>query len=110
METYPIIGMSPGNSYFKDAEVENLLRETVGKYGRVAIFVADVPAIPTVFFGAHNRLDKPGSVRSGLAARNAAAISLRGGILGADQRLVPLAHPALQAGTVCPIAGHPDNA
>lgn len=39
--------MSPGNSYFKDDEVENLLRETVQRYGKAAILVADIPAIAT---------------------------------------------------------------
>lgn len=44
---YPIIGMSPGNSYFKDDEIKYLLKKTVEKYGRVAIMIADVPAIST---------------------------------------------------------------
>jgi tRNA-dependent cyclodipeptide synthase len=44
---YPIIGMSPGNSYFKDAEVRHLLKETVERFGRTCVFVADVPAIST---------------------------------------------------------------
>jgi tRNA-dependent cyclodipeptide synthase len=42
-----IIGMSPGNSYFKDDEVKYLLRTTVERYGKVVIFIADVPAIST---------------------------------------------------------------
>jgi len=45
--TYPIIGMSPGNSYFKDAEVEYLLKEAISRYGYTAILIADVPAIAT---------------------------------------------------------------
>ena len=45
--TYPIIGMSPGNSYFKDAETRFLLEETVKRYGHTAILIADVPAIST---------------------------------------------------------------
>ena len=44
---YPIIGMSPGNSYFKDEEIRYLLKEVVARYGRVAILVADTPAIST---------------------------------------------------------------
>ena len=44
---YPIIGMSPGNSYFKDVEIRHLLKETVGRFGRTCIFIADVPAIST---------------------------------------------------------------
>ncbi len=42
-----IIGMSPGNSYFKDYEIRFLLREAVERFGRCAIMVADIPAIAT---------------------------------------------------------------
>ncbi len=42
-----IIGMSPGNSYFKDYEVRFLLQEAIKRFGRCAIMVADVPAIST---------------------------------------------------------------
>lgn len=42
-----IIGMSPGNSYFKDKEVAHLLKEAIKRYGKVAIMVADVPAVAT---------------------------------------------------------------
>ncbi len=42
-----IIGMSPGNSYFKDYEVRFLLKEAIDRFGRCAIMVADVPAIAT---------------------------------------------------------------
>lgn len=45
--TYCIIGMSPGNSYFKDDEIKYLLKTTIERYGRVAIMIADVPAIST---------------------------------------------------------------
>lgn len=49
---YPIIGMSPGNSYFKDEEIRHLLQEVVKRYGKTAILVADTPAIATyVAFG-----------------------------------------------------------
>lgn len=44
---YPIVGMSPGNSYFKDDEIKYLLKTTVERYGRVAVMIADVPAIST---------------------------------------------------------------
>ncbi len=52
-----IIGMSPGNSYFKDYEVSFLLEESINRFGRCAVMVADVPAIATyVALGyAHNR-------------------------------------------------------
>jgi cyclo(L-tyrosyl-L-tyrosyl) synthase len=42
-----IIGMSPGNSYFKDKEVAYFLKEAIKRYGKVAIMVADIPAIAT---------------------------------------------------------------
>ena len=42
-----IIGMSPWNSYFKDKEVAYLLKETIKRYGKAAILVADIPAIST---------------------------------------------------------------
>ena len=42
-----IIGMSPGNSYFKDYEVRYLLQEAIARFGRCAIMVADVPAVAT---------------------------------------------------------------
>lgn len=44
---YPIIGMSPGNSYFKDDEIKYLLKTAVDRYGRVAVMIADIPAIST---------------------------------------------------------------
>ena len=44
---YPIIGMSPGNSYFKDVIVKELLAKVISKYGRTAVLVADIPAIST---------------------------------------------------------------
>lgn len=43
----PIIGMSPGNSYFKDKEVAYLLRETLRKYWKAVIMIADVPSVST---------------------------------------------------------------
>jgi tRNA-dependent cyclodipeptide synthase len=42
-----IIGMSPGNSYFKDYEVRFLLKEAVERFDRCVIMVADIPAIAT---------------------------------------------------------------
>lgn len=42
-----IIGMSPGNSYFKDFEVRFLLKESIDRFGHCAVMVADVPAIAT---------------------------------------------------------------
>jgi hypothetical protein len=39
--------MSPGNSYFKDREVAYLLRETIKRYNKAVVLVADEPAIST---------------------------------------------------------------
>jgi len=47
MSEYPIIGMSPGNSYFKEDVVKKLLQKVVEKFGKTAILIADVPAIST---------------------------------------------------------------
>ncbi len=46
-DRYPIIGMSPGNSYFKDEEIKYLLKQTIERFGHTAILVADIPAIQT---------------------------------------------------------------
>ena len=46
-DIYPIIGMSPGNSYFKDEVVKELLKRVVEKYGKAGILIADIPAIST---------------------------------------------------------------
>lgn len=45
--TCPIIGMSPGNSYFKDFEVSYLLTEVIRQFGRAVVFIADTPAMST---------------------------------------------------------------
>jgi len=45
--TYPIIGMSPGNSYFKDEVVTALLNKVVEQYGQTAVLIPDIPAIAT---------------------------------------------------------------
>ncbi|MES2216356.1 MAG: tRNA-dependent cyclodipeptide synthase [Patescibacteria group bacterium] len=47
MIEYPVIGMSPGNSYFKDEVIKVLLKKVVDKYGKAAVLIADVPAIST---------------------------------------------------------------
>ena len=71
-KTYPIIGMSPGNSYFKDEEVQYLLKTVVEQFGRVGIFIADVPAISTyVAFGyPENRARRDKAVPQGNALKN----------------------------------------
>jgi len=42
-----IVGISLNNGYFKDYEIRFLLQEAVGRFGRCAVMVADVPAIAT---------------------------------------------------------------
>lgn len=39
--------MSPGNSYFKDEEIKYLLKTAVERYKKVAIIIADIPAVST---------------------------------------------------------------
>jgi len=39
--------MSPGNSYFKDEVVKELLKKVIDNFGVTAILIADVPAIST---------------------------------------------------------------
>ncbi len=69
---YHIIGMSPGNSYFKDEEVEYLLKTIVGRFGRVAIMIADVPAISTYIALGYpeNRARRDKAIPQGKALKN----------------------------------------
>jgi len=46
-KVYPIIGMSPGNSYFKDEVVKKLIQKVVEEFSNTAVLIADVPAIRT---------------------------------------------------------------
>lgn len=46
-DTLLVIGMSPGNSYFKQEVIEKLLPFGLEKYGRIGIFIPDIPAIST---------------------------------------------------------------
>lgn len=39
--------MSPGNGYFKDEVVKELLKKVIEKYGKTAVLIADIPAIST---------------------------------------------------------------
>lgn len=69
---YPIIGMSPGNSYFKDEVVKDLVKKVVEKYGKTAILIADIPAISTyVALGyPENRARRDKALPQGNALRN----------------------------------------
>lgn len=44
---FAVIGMSPGNSYFKLGVIKQLLRKGLEEYPRIGVFVPDVPAIAT---------------------------------------------------------------
>jgi len=71
-KTYHIIGMSPGNSYFKDEEIYYLLKTVVERFGRVGIFIADIPAIATyVALGySENRARRDKAIPKGNALKN----------------------------------------
>ena len=64
--------MSPGNSYFKDAEIAFLLKTVVEKFGRVAILIADVPAISTYIALGYpeNRARRDKAIPKGNALKN----------------------------------------
>jgi tRNA-dependent cyclodipeptide synthase len=47
METFGIIGMSPGNGYFKQEIVDQLVQKAIHDYNHVGIFVPDIPAVST---------------------------------------------------------------
>jgi tRNA-dependent cyclodipeptide synthase len=72
MNEFPIIGMSPGNSYFKDEEIKYLLKKTVERYGRVAVMIADIPAISTYIALGYpeNRARRDKAVPQGNLLRN----------------------------------------
>lgn len=46
-DTFPIAGMSPGNSYFSEENIEYLLKTLLKDYGQILIMIADIPAIST---------------------------------------------------------------
>jgi cyclo(L-tyrosyl-L-tyrosyl) synthase len=47
VRNYAIIGMSPGNSYFSEQNIEYLLCEVMPVFTKIIIFVPDIPAIAT---------------------------------------------------------------
>jgi cyclo(L-tyrosyl-L-tyrosyl) synthase len=71
-DEYYIIGMSPGNSYFKDEEIEYLLQYAIKKFERVAILIADIPAIATYIALGYpeNRARKDKAIPKGNALKN----------------------------------------
>lgn len=72
---YPIIGMSPGNSYFKDEEIQFLLETITKRFGRVGVLIADIPAISTyVALGyPENRARRDKAIPKGNALKNRVA-------------------------------------
>jgi len=46
-EILPVIGMSPGNSYFTQETVFRLIEKILNDYGSAIIFIPDIPAIST---------------------------------------------------------------
>ena len=42
-----IVGMSPGNGYFKQPVIDHILQFCLEKYENIAIFIPDIPAIST---------------------------------------------------------------
>lgn len=64
--------MSPGNSYFKDEVVHDLLKTVVERFGRVAVLIADLPAISTyVALGyLENRARRDKAIPKGNALKN----------------------------------------
>jgi tRNA-dependent cyclodipeptide synthase len=68
---YPIIGMSPGNSYFKDAQIRYLLKEMVERFGRTCVIVPDVPAISTYLaYGYPENKARAKAIRQGTSLKN----------------------------------------
>jgi cyclo(L-tyrosyl-L-tyrosyl) synthase len=69
---YHIIGMSPGNSYFKDEEIAYLLKTSTDRFGRVAILIADIPAISTYIALGYpeNRARRDKAIPKGNALKN----------------------------------------
>ncbi|MEX1111921.1 MAG: tRNA-dependent cyclodipeptide synthase [Candidatus Andersenbacteria bacterium] len=47
VQNVPVVGMSPGNSYFSEEIIEWLLQKVAKQYGTVSVFIADIPAIST---------------------------------------------------------------
>lgn len=76
---YPIVGMSIGNSYFKDKTVNRLLKTVVEKFGRAVVLIPDVPAISTYIALGYpeNRARRDKAIPKGNALRNLVAKSVQ---------------------------------
>lgn len=78
IEIYPVIGMSPGNSHFKDEVVKQLLKKVVDRYGKTSVLIPDIPAISTyIALGyAENRARRDKALPQGNNLRNKVARSM----------------------------------
>lgn len=67
-----ILGMSPGNSHFNDNEVKSLINKVVDEHDRVAVLIADIPAISTYIALGYkeNRARRDKAIPQGNALRN----------------------------------------
>ncbi len=72
LNTYPVIGMSPGNSYFQDETVVFLLKKVVNQFGKTGVLIPDVPAIATyrALGYSENRARRDKAIPKGNALRN----------------------------------------
>ncbi len=64
--------MSPGNSYFKEEVVKQLLQQVVEKYGKTSVLIPDIPAVSTYIALGYpeNRARRDKALPQGNALRN----------------------------------------
>jgi cyclo(L-tyrosyl-L-tyrosyl) synthase len=69
---FGVIGMSPGNSYFKQGVIDQLLEFGLKEYSRIGIFIPDIPAIQTyIALGySENRARRDKAIPQGNALKN----------------------------------------
>lgn len=69
---FAVIGMSPGNSYFRLHVIKEILKKALGEYPRVGVLIPDVPAISTyVALGyPENRARTDKAIAQGNALKN----------------------------------------
>ncbi len=84
--SYPIIGMSPGNSYFKKETVVFLLEKVTKDFGRASVLIPDIPAITTyVALGySESRARKDKAIPKGNALRNKVSAAMQENALDDD--------------------------
>lgn len=90
MTSLPIIGMSPGNRYFRFEVVKELLQKVVEKYGKAAIMIADIPAISTYIALGYpkNRARRDKALPQGNALKNKVRKAMFELGYGAEQVLI----------------------